>query len=171
MPNNTTDKEPDQAYIFHIGDLTVPWTPSSVTISNQDRTETVYLANDEPFTIQHKDGPQQFTFEFRVTANSKKLPFMNENAEYKPKAWTDYVWELKNKKVVTRLVIERYGDRPTMDEPVILTNYSYTEDAEKDNDFIFNVTFINYHGQENQETEALEEHGLILTKNARGWNR
>lgn len=158
-------------YVFYLGDLALPITPSSLTISNQDRTETVFLANDEPFTIPHKDGPQTFSFEFRMPADGTVYPFMFDDATLDFIDSTDYLWNLKQAQKPIHFIVDRRNVGPTLDETVLLTDYSYTEDAEKGDDFIFQVKLINFHGQTNQELEALDTHGLILTKNARGWNR
>lgn len=166
---NSAKKE-DMPYRFFIGDYGLPWTPSSITISNEDRTEVVYLADDRPFTIPHYDGPQTFSFDFTITLEPESISWILPDSVLTFKEWTDYLWTIKQNKEPIRLKLIRTGDLPDMDEPVILKEYSYVEDAEKNNDFTFSVSFINWHGQQNQEIDALEEHGLILTQNARGWN-
>lgn len=169
--NGNTISKPKKAYTFVIGNCVVPWTPSSATVKNSDNTEIVSLANDTYVTIPHRDSPQSFSFEFRMPADGSTYPYMLGEGSTYPKAWSDYLWLLKALKRTTTLSIWRTGNVFSMVEPVILTDFSYTEDAEKGDDFTFSVSFVTLHEQQNQELSALDTHGLILTKNARGWNR
>lgn len=164
------------------GDI-LPITPSKITISQVDRTETVYLADDTFTVIPHRDGAQTFSFDFRIPmyqpnlkfvqgrngTNELLYPFEISDSTPSHQFWSDKLWDLKKYKRRTELcIIRHYGDT-SMVEPVFLTDWSYEEDAEKGNDFIFHVTFTDYQDQYNQEIGSTVEHHLIKSKNVRGW--
>lgn len=168
--NTQSQSISDQSmYQMSIAENLLPITPAKVTISNQDRTEVIYLANDQPFTILHFDGPQQYQFEFRIPKFGDEPNFCLPNANTHHTFWTDLLWNLKAGRQPTWLMLARHRGDSVTNVPVVLTDYSYDEDAEKHNDFIFNVTFINYHGQANAKMDVIYVDSLVKPKNARGW--
>lgn len=170
--------EPYRVYID--GNL-LPITPSKITYSHVDRTETVYLADESFMVLPHPDGPQTFSFDFRIPmfadnnhfiqgAGVERLyPFEFTDTTPSHQFWSDLFWELKRDKKKTELTIIRHSSDHSMCEPVYLTDWSYAEDADKGNDFIFSVTFSDYWDHENQEIEGTVMHHLVREQNVRGW--
>lgn len=178
----TRGYDTDEYRVF-IGVHFVPITPSKITYSQEDRTETIYLASDSYLIVPHKDGPQTFSFDFRVPmhANENRFiytekptgdaiyPFMTKMSVPSHQFWSDYLWNLKQEKTPINLGVYRHKGDTSMSRPVYLTDWSYVEDAEKGNDFIFSVTFTDYIVQKNQEIAWAIEQDLITSKNVRGW--
>lgn len=154
-------------YKFFINDIQLPQTPGSFTISNSNQNETVILANGRPFTIPRLDGPQKFEFEFEIT--TKAYPYTFKDALEGIRFYTDLVWQIKQDRNPVVLKIIRSQNQPPTCVTVLLDDYSYTEDAENANDYIFKVSFTEYHPQNNQELDVQIEHHLITAGEARGW--
>lgn len=158
----------NMAHEFYIGDELLPWTPASFTVKGNDRVETFQLANDWPVTVPQRDGVQTYSFTFKIPLNEEA--FMWSGKLKSPRYYTDLLWNLKSNKKPTSLTIIRH-DRymHSYSVPVLLTDYSYTEDAEQDDAFEFDVTFIDYYAWHNMETDSGIQHHLTKKKNARGW--
>lgn len=170
-------KEP---YRVAIDGYFLPITPSKISYTNGGRNETAFLVNDRAFTIPHTPEVQTFEFEFRVPAyveyynydgrgNPSFPAYMNSYGEPHHQFWSDMLWEIMYQKKPCNLYLERHDQDTCMDRKVLLNEFSYEEDAEKGDDFIFHVTFMDYYEQHNQETSDAYNHHLIATKHARGW--
>lgn len=154
--------------------MLVPQTPKDVTYTGSDNTEVVTLANDLPFTIPHIDNPLTISFEFTVSI--KEYYFTNEGSDRHQDVWMDYLQQLKWERKPVELMIvknedkgDKYDVAYSFNFNVILTDWSVKEDAEKDDDMIINVTFMDYYGQTNQELSETVQHHLINARRARGW--
>lgn len=169
-------------YRMYIDGNVLPITPSKITYNHVNRVETVYLADESFMVLPHPDGPQTFSFDFRIpmyaegnhfiqskSSGQALYPFELPDSTPSHQFWSDLLWELKRDKKKTELTIIRHTSDQSMCEPVYLTDWSYVEDAEKGNDFIFSVTFTDYWDQENQEIEGTVLHHLVREQNVRSW--
>lgn len=154
-------------YKFYINDVLLPQTPSSFTISNDNKNEVVTLANGLPFTVAKYDGAQKFEFEFDIT--QKAYPFTFKEELQGIRFYTDLVWKLSMDREPVTLTIIRSHGQPSTCVTALLDDYSYTEDAENAGDYTFKISFTEYHPQNNQELDGQIEHHLITAGNARGW--
>lgn len=162
MGNNLTN-----IYEFWIDDVKLPQTPGSFTISNNNKNEEITLANGQPFTLPQLDGAQKFEFEFEYT--TKDYPWQFTDIKEDIRFYTDYFWRIKDNRNPVKLTIIRSRGEPSTCVEVLLDDYSYTEDADNGNDYIFKLSFSEYHPQNNQELDIDIQHHLIAAGHARGW--
>lgn len=148
-------------------DILLPQTPGSFTISNKNNNEEFTMANGHPFTLPRLDGAQKFDFEFEIT--TKAYPYQFADAREGIRFYTDLVWQIKQDRNPIGLTIIRSRGEPSTCVNVILDDYSYTEDAENGNDYVFKISFTEYHPQNNQELDIEIKHHLITAGYARGW--
>lgn len=154
------------AYKIYIDEELLPITPAAVNITNQNKNEEFMLANGRPFTVARYDGAKKFSFEFEVTLRTD-YSFVFPGANCNPEFWKTHLEDIKEKRDPIYLVIERKSSTSTY--CVLLDDYSYDEDNDNANDYIFSVSFTEYHPQNNQELDTEVEHHLITAKEARGW--
>lgn len=177
------DKQKDNlkgGYKITIDGNLLPTAPSTINYSVPGRNETVYLADDTPFTIPHLPGPREIDFEFLLppvydnvdekNGNGKRTAYQHQDGMVNAGKWITELDRILKEQKPIKMEIKR-GYTFSNEHKCYLTEYSYREEAEKQDWWTVSVKFVEYHEQKNQELEALDEHGLILTKNARGWNR
>lgn len=164
----------NEPYEFYIDDMLVPQTPKDVTYTGTDNTEVITLANDEPFTVPHFDGPMTISFEFTVSV--VEYEYTNQGSDRTQATWKDKLVDLKYNREPVELMIVKNEDTGDSYDVVssfnfnaLLTEWSIKEDAEKADDMIINVTFMEYYGQTNQELSETVQHHLINSRRARGW--
>lgn len=155
--------------------ITLPQTPEKITVSNEDNTIVETMVNGMPFTIPQRDGPKTYKFDFSITNKAYPHTFQTELKE--ARFYIDLFETLKRDQETLGLSILRTGGRHNTNVEVILTDYSYTEDADDLSDFTFSVTFMEYFGQKNMEKpleaishlEAFENSSLLTAGNAVSW--
>lgn len=160
-----------KVYRFYLtvngNDILLPQTPGSFTISNKNKNEEFTMANGRPFTLPRFDGAQTFEFEFEIT--TKAYPYTFADSLEGIRFYTDLVWQIKQDRNPITLTILRSRNQPSTCVHVLLDDYSYTEDAENGNDYIFKLKFTEHHPQNNQELDVEVKHHLITAGDARGW--
>lgn len=142
-------KNLSEAYVVAIDGVTLPITPTSITISNENRNEVAYLASGDHWTIPKLDGPQKISFEFEIPVVD--TPLVLPDVGYDFREFTDWIWRIKQNRMPVTLDIDRTHDRPGTHITVLLDEYSYTEDAENGNAFLFSVSFTEYRPQESRD--------------------
>lgn len=154
----------DAHHVWLDGHL-IPQTPSKITFEHEDRTEVIKLANDMSLTVGHADGPMTISFEFKDTYQEYPWTF----PEAHRLDWSDifYIW--KTGQYPFRFVVDRYYNDHDVSLMVLLTDWSYVEDAEDNNDFTFSITLMEYIPQTNQEISMDIQHHLIKNRTAQGW--
>lgn len=175
------------AYKIYIGGQLLPQTPAKITYEHDDQTEVIRLANQKNLTIPRLEAPLKISFEFKLTYDSYPWTWINNVSSNIRIGWLDYLQGIKNdRKPIDFWVIrdENNDDfayipegeerldmdpKPNLTMKVLLTDWSFVEDAEDNSDFTVNVTFLEYCPQKNQEIIADLEHHLILNRQARGW--
>lgn len=160
------------AHEVYLDGRLLPQTPSKITYEYQDETEVVRLANQGNFTIPKWDSPIKISFDFVCT--TEKYPF-TWDVNYDRKRWTDYLYTIKTERRPIKFAVWRYHDGNNQSGTfnvgmtVLLTDWSFVEDAEQDSDFIISVTLIEYFPQRNLEIDEDIQHHLIQNRRARGW--
>ena len=161
-----------KVYITYKGeDILLPQTPDSIEISNEDKTASETLVKGRPFTYGQLDGPQTFKFNFEIT--KKTYPYTFKEAVKGIRFFTDLVWYIKQDREPIELTIIRTHDEPSTHVKVFLQDYPYKEEADNLSDYIFSVTFIEYHPQKNQELPYVgssERHHLLVAGDSSEWS-
>lgn len=160
------------AHEVYLDGRLIPQTPSKITYEYPDQTETIRLANQGNLTIPRWDAPIKVSFDFVCTTG--KYPF-TWDTDYERKRWTDYLWQIKQDRRPINFAIWRYkeneneGGTFNVSMKVLLTDWSFVEDAEQDSDFIISVTLMEYFSQNNLEINEDVQHHLIQNRRNRGW--
>lgn len=172
------------AHKVFLGGYLIPQTPDKITFSHEDRTETITLANGNSLTIGRKDGPMTITFDFYVTYQEYPFTFSASNPEVKRFEWSDIMWEWKQKQTPIKLDIirainsyknEQVGSNASpqafadVSMNVLLTDWTFEEDANHGSDWKFSVTLLEYMPAINQEINFDIQHHLIQNRTAKGW--
>lgn len=160
------------AHEVYLDGTLLPQTPSKITYEYIDQTETIRLANQGNFTIPRKDAPMKISFDF--VCSTEKYPF-TWDVDYDRKRWTDWLWQIKQDCRPIFFAIYRYHEGGNgsgtfnVGMKVLLTDWSFVEDAEQDSDFIISVTLLEYCPQTNLEVNEDVQHHLIQNRRVRGW--
>lgn len=152
------------AHRFYLGDRLLPQTPAKITVEYPDNTETIRIASDTNLTIPHHDSPIKISFDFELT--TRNYPWTWDVSEHF--IWTDKLWEWKQKKEPINFLMVR-EEAFDIAMKVLLTDWSFVEDAENESDITVSVTLIEYFPQTNVEINTDIEHHLIKNRNNRGW--
>lgn len=157
-----------QAYRVYLGALELPVTPSKITVSNENRNETVELVNEDVVSNPKCDGLVTFEFDFLIPLQA--YPFVNAKVLERPDYYCDWLAQRKQKKEAFQFIVTRNnGFGRNTNVKVLLEDYSYVEDAESGNDYVFSVTLKEYREWHNMEVDVSLNHHLINAKYARGW--
>lgn len=143
----------------------IPQTPEKITFNHEDRTEVITLANGDSLTIGRKDGPITIQFDFKDTYDCYPWTF----AEAERLTWSDTLWRWKQQQYPFPLDIERFYNPIDVHMTVLLTDWSYVEDANDMNDFTYSITLMEYRPQRNQELDTDINHHLIHNRLTSGW--
>ena len=160
------------AHEVYIDGILLPQTPSKITYEYPDETEVVRLANQENYTIPKHDSPIKISFDF--VCSTEKYPF-TWDTDYDRKRWTDYLWTIKQERRPVNFAVWRYHDSKNQSGTfnvamkMLVTDWSFVEDAEQDSDFIISITLLQYFEQRNLEIDTDIQHHLIANRRARGW--
>lgn len=145
----------------------LPITPSKITYEYEDRTEVHTMVDGNTLTIGRRDGPVTISFEFTDPDLDNKYPYMNVGGRHGD--WSDVFWIWKRYQYPFELSIKREHAHLNVCMYVLLKDWSFVEDAEKSNDFIYNVTLIEYCPQTNMEINADLQHHLQKNRVQQGW--
>lgn len=166
----TTNYYPTSAYLWDAhrvwldGHL-LPQTPEKITFDHEDRTESIVLANGNSFTIGRKDGPIKISFDFKDTYACYPWTF----GETHRLDWADIFWTWKQNQYAFPFEIERVNNPHNVSLNVLLTDWSYSEDANDNSDFTYTITLMEYCPAINQEVNFDIEHHLVQNRVAKGW--
>lgn len=158
------------AYKFYLDGKILPQTPEKLTVEYPDNTEEIRLANGENFTIPRRDSPIKFSFEFDLTSDYYEYyQWYGDTGVYQDhKQWANWLWEIKHDKRPVSFFVDR-GDLYPIIQTVIVGDWSWVEDATRNDDYRVSITLIQYFPQTNIETNEDIQHHLVRNKNARGW--
>lgn len=172
----TYNNELKGVYEVYLADHLLPQTPSKITYEYADQTETIRLANEGNLTIPRYDGPMKISFDF--VCSTSKYPY-TWDVTYMRKIWTDWLWIIKNARQPVYFEVCRTSppkEYPKMGDgtfnvsmKVLITDWSFVEDAEQDDDFIISITLMEYCEQKNLEINADVTHHLVQNRRVRGW--
>lgn len=148
----------------------IPQTPEKITYEYPDNTEIIRLANESNFTVAKLDSPIKISFEFKCTYNEYPWTWgYSQGADPIRESWTDKLWYIKVNRKPIRFEVQRSISTINVSMKVLLTDWSFVEDANDNSDLTISVNLIEYFPQNNLETDATVEHHLILNRTARGW--
>lgn len=173
MPASWSDLDYDRnqtaitdAYQVWLDNNLLPQTPSKITFEHEDRTEVVKLANGGSLTLGRREGPITVKFEFKDTIGTYAYTFRNGRRF----DWSDvfYIW--KTSEYPFEFTIHRHPSYLLdVNMKVILTDWTFWEDAEEGSDFTYSITLMEYMPQKNQETDADVQHHLVKNRDVAGW--
>lgn len=169
-PNKDNEMTLGDAYLVYLDTHLFPQTPAKITYEYPDNTETIRLGNQHNLTLPRKDSPIKISFETVLT--KKKYPYtwgLSNGAPEVRESWTNYLWELKQARVPVWFEVRRNDSPMNVCMRVLLTDWSWYEDAEQDDDVVLTINLIEYCEQHNQEIDASLEHHLIANRVNRGW--
>lgn len=154
-------------YRVYIDSLLLPQTPESITTSPENRNETIYLANGDPFTLAKKEGPRTWEFEAEIT--QKVYSFTFGESLMNVGVYESYFEGLKKKQSPCMLTIIRTHGQPPTCAVCLLDEYSLVEDAKNASDCTYSFKFTEYHPQVNQEVDSGSSSQLTMAGDARSW--
>lgn len=161
-------------YKFYIGGVLLPVTPGSVTMTVDNKDETVDLINGGTYTVFNPPGLTDWEFGFRLPAT--RLPFAQyENGFKEPQYYINHLEKLKASREPFRFIIIRNSSRNSNDlnayydtnVEVSLSDLSVVEDAEEYGTGKFvNITLKQYKHYETGRCSISEsESGTMVTIN------
>lgn len=153
---------------FYFDGIRLPQTPSKFTISNEDKTETFTMSNGDPFTLLRKDGVKTLEFEFKLTDRVYPYQWHTEDVQHSKDYWNRHFETRKRDQQPIDVCILRV-EYDYYFCPCVLTDYSFTEDAEDHDDWTVSVKFMEYHPQNNQELDTTIQHHLTRNRINAGW--
>ena len=161
--NSNGQEDLSHTHEFYFDGVRLPQTPSKFTIKNTDNTEVMMMNDEEPFTLLHKDGVFQLDFEFKLTDRVLPYQWHTDDVQHSKDYWYRLFYTRKMQKepievCILRLEYDHYFC------PCIVQDYSFTEDAEDNNDWTVSVSMIEYHPQRNQEIDTEITHHLTQNR-------
>lgn len=162
------ENECEHVHEFYLDGIRLPQTPSKFTIKNTDKTEIIDLSSGDVFTLLKKDGAKTIEFEFKCSDRVQPYQWHTSDTKHSKDYWN----RLFETRKMTQEPIDVCVLRIEYDHyfcPCVLTDYTFTEDAEDNDDWTVSVTFKEYHGQNNQELDATITHHLTKNRVNAGW--
>lgn len=131
---------------FYISGVLLPIPPSSLKTSIEDKDEEIDLANGGTMTVLNQPGLTTYSFEFRVP--NVKYPFATySNGFLEAPAFLSILGKLKtSQQPFTFKVIrgDKYVDYRDINTTVSLVDYTITEDAENNGDYMIDIELKEY---------------------------
>lgn len=131
---------------FYISDVLLPIPPSSLKISIEDKDEEIDLANGGTMTVLNQPGLTTYSFEFRIP--NVKYPFATYRKVFmEAPAFLSILGKLKtSQQPFTFKVIrgDKYVDYRDINTTVSLVDYTITEDAENNGDYMIDIELKEY---------------------------
>lgn len=161
MPTNYAKNYnvPNKPAEFSLNNILLPVTPHTFKVDNDNQNLVDQLVDGDPVTIARLDGAQTLSIDFLVPLYPE--PFLyDERALTGRKAYTDYLWQLKQDRAKVVLTIN-YPDGDSICFPYLLQTYSYTQSAENGSDYDFSITLVEYYPPANLEMAEQIQNQLI----------
>lgn len=160
----------EDAHKVWLNDRMIPQTPEKITYEYPDNTEIHRLANEGNFTVPKLDSPIKISFDFKITYQEYPWTWDTHTTGVAQREyWTNLLWYIKLYKRPVRFEVLRKISSINVSMMVLLTDWSFVEDANDNSDITISVNLIEYCPQLNLETDATVEHHLIQNRIARGW--
>lgn len=145
------------AYMFHFDGHIFPQTPEKISWSYENRTETIYLANDDYINVQHKTGAYSLSMDLTVTRQD--YPFTWRHYDLRSaQEWINFFLQKRETREPIEFVMIRSNEPDNIKfnthEYLILDDLSVTEDQNKANDIVLSCSFKLHKEQVNQEINA-----------------
>lgn len=158
MPS--TDINYNKPVEMWFGDLLLPITGDSFEIKNNNNNTSENLLDGQPYTEAHKDKAQTFSLSFFIPIYLELNPLPHLTFEQSEvtnaKVFTDFLWRQKQEKQEPFTFTLIWADGTSINQEMLLDDYSYSIDATKGSDYYFNITMTEYYpGYNTQEDEQL----------------
>lgn len=131
---------------FYISDVLLPIPPSSLKVTIDDKDDEINLANGGTMTVLNQPGLTKYSFEFRIP--NVKYPFATySNGFMEAPAFLSILGKLKtSQQPFTFKVIrgDKYVDYRDINTTVSLVDYTITEDAENNGDYMVDIELKEY---------------------------